>query len=138
MNRIFALLVASAFLGAPVGAQTMEQLPSGVLLRVNTPSESYTGILASQSADSVRLTGTRLVGGGQAVATPAIRSVERLEPAYARSMLVDGLVGLGIGSAVYFSNAQKDRGIVFGSSVSVGAVVGLLYPSTRWVVVSLR
>jgi hypothetical protein len=138
MKRILASLLASAFLAAPVGAQTMEQLPSGVLLRVNTPSESYTGVLASQSADSVRLTGIRLAGGGQAVATPAIRSVERFEPAYARSMLVDGLVGLGIGSAVYFSNAQKDRGIVFGSSISVGAVVGLLYPSMRWVAVSLR
>jgi hypothetical protein len=138
MKRILGIVVASALLVSHVRAQTMEQLPSGVLLRINTPGETYTGVLASQSADSVRLTGRRLGGGGQAVATPAIRSVERSEPAYARSMLVDGLIGLGVGSAVYFSNAQKDRGIVFGSGISIGAVVGLLYPSMRWVAVSLR
>ena len=53
-------------------------------------------------------------------------------------MLIGGLAGAGVGAAIYFSNAQKDRGMVFGSSIALGAVAGLLFPRLRWVPVPLR
>ena len=53
-------------------------------------------------------------------------------------MLIGGLIGAGVGTGIYFSNAQKDRGLVFGSSVALGAVAGLLFPRLRWVPVPLR
>lgn len=141
MRRLMTFSLAIALTGATASAshaQPMGQLPAGVTLRVATTAGTYTGVLASQSSDSVWLIGKTLPSGGRAVATTSIRTVDRAEVDYPKSMLLGGLVGAAVGSAIYFSHAQKDRGIVFGSSVTLGAVGGILVPRLRWVAVPLR
>ena len=133
------VVVLSFALGAaPLRAQSMEQLPAGVRLRVTTPNATVSGTLAAQSSDSVWIDLKGTPHAVQGVATAHIQHVERAEPNFPPSMLLGAAAGAAVGALVYFSNAQRDRGMVFGTGVGLGAVAGMLFPRMRWLPVPLK
>jgi hypothetical protein len=141
MRRLFALLLVLGGLAAvasPACAQTIALLPSGVTLRINGPQSKITGVLYSQSVDSVSL---RPRGDNETIRTIAVSRITRVDqaqPAYVKSVLVGTGLGVLLGAALYPITSHNDHDIFIGLSVISGAVAGVLFPHTDWVPVPLH
>lgn len=142
MRRFFALLLVFAGFAAaarPAAAQsTIALLPSGVTLRIHGQGATISGVLYQQGLDSVWLrsrAGDQTIRG---IAIPAITSVERAQPAYAKSVLLGAGLGILVGAALYPSTSHNDHDVVIGSTMFAGTLLGLLFPRTDWIPVPLH
>jgi hypothetical protein len=96
------------------------------------------GFLIAQTSDSVWLEPLPHSNVPQVTAIAGIQHVERAQLEYFRSMFIGSGIGAVVGTLIYVSHVQRDRGVTFGSSIAIGAVAGLLRPGTRWLPVTLR
>jgi hypothetical protein len=141
MRRLFALVLTLGGLLAvatPAAAQTIAPLPSGVVLRVHGGGASATGVLYSQSADSVWLRQDNKAESLRGFSVSQITKVEQAKPEYAKSLIVGTAAGLLLGAVLNPIVSPGDRDIAMGFSVIAGAVAGLVFKHTHWVQVPLR